>query len=238
MEEGVKKSKIKRSFSTPLQSLPAFEAEDKEVAKQLEMCFGFRKLLEGSLMNKILLFWSNFLIHLLQAELTTVPEDEDLSLPPPLMASPIKPFLKPSHTIEALEEESENATESENDNNHNVSKESNNSVTLIPFDSQNPWDLVPDQPANRSSNSLVIPVPPPSSTTTTENGSNINNANLLSNNTIDDTMMNNKMIKQSNNIKIEELSKSSSQNLMDDPFDADWVSLALNETTGNNHQPL
>ena len=151
-------------------------------------------------MNKILLFWSNFLIHLLQAELTTVPEDEDLSLPPPLMASPIKPFLKPSHTIEALEEESENATESENDNNHNVSKESNNSVTLIPFDSQNPWDLVPDQPANRSSNSLVIPVPPPSSTTTTENGSNINNANLLSNNTIDDTMMNNKMIKQSNNI--------------------------------------
>ena len=118
------------------------------------------------------------------------------------------------------------------------SKESNNSVTLIPFDSQNPWDLVPDQPANRSSNSLVIPVPPPSSTTTTENGSNINNANLLSNNTIDDTMMNNKMIKQSNNIKIEELSKSSSQNLMDDPFDADWVSLALNETTTNNHQPL
>merc|ERR1712029_502336 len=163
-----------------------------------------------------------------KAELTTAPEDEDLSLPPPLMASPIKPFLKPSHTIEALEEESENATESENDNNHNVSKESNNSVTLIPFDSQNPWDLVPDQPANRSSNSLVIPVPPPSSTTTTENGSNINNANLLSN----------KMIKQSNNIKIEELSKSSSQNLMDDPFDADWVSLALNETTGNNHQPL
>merc|ERR1712122_284058 len=72
-----------------------------------------------------------------KAELTTVPEDEDLSLPPPLMASPIKPFLKPSHTIEALEEESENATESENDNNHNVSKESNNSVTLIPFDSQN-----------------------------------------------------------------------------------------------------
>ena len=184
-------------------------------------------------MNKILLFWSNFLIHLLQAELTTVPEDEDLSLPPPLMASPIKPFLKPSHTIEALEEESENATESENDNNHNVSKESNNSVTLIPFDSQNPWDLVPDQPANRSSNSLVIPVPPPSTTiTTTENGSSNNsNANLLSN---DDTMMNNK--KQSNN-KIEELSKSSSQNLMDDPFDADWVSLALNETT-NNHQPL
>ena len=185
---------------------------------------------------------SNFLINLLQAELTTVPEDEDLSLPPPLMASPIKPFLKPSHTIEALEEESEeHAMESENDSNnannengsHNVSKESNNSVTLIPFDSQNPWDLVPDQPANRSSNSLVIPVPPPSTTiTTTENGSSNNsNANLLSN---DDTMMNNK--KQSNN-KIEELSKSSSQNLMDDPFDADWVSLALNETT-NNHQPL
>ena len=169
-------------------------------------------------------------------------EDEDISLPPPLMASPIKPFLKPSHTIEALEEESEeHAMESENDSNnannengsHNVSKESNNSVTLIPFDSQNPWDLVPDQPANRSSNSLVIPVPPPSTTiTTTENGSSNNsNANLLSN---DDTMMNNK--KQSNN-KIEELSKSSSQNLMDDPFDADWVSLALNETT-NNHQPL
>ena len=184
-------------------------------------------------MNILFCMLSNFLIHLLQAELTTVPEDEDLSLPPPLMASPIKPFLKPSHTIEALEEESENATESENDNNHNVSKESNNSVTLIPFDSQNPWDLVPDQPANRSSNSLVIPVPPPSTTiTTTENGSSNNsNANLLSN---DDTMMNNK--KQSNN-KIEELSKSSSQNLMDDPFDADWVSLALNETT-NNHQPL
>lgn len=177
-----------------------------------------------------------------KAELPTVPEDEDISLPPPLMASPIKPFLKPSHTIEALEEESEeHAMESENDSNnannengsHNVSKESNNSVTLIPFDSQNPWDLVPDQPANRSSNSLVIPVPPPSTTiTTTENGSSNNsNANLLSN---DDTMMNNK--KQSNN-KIEELSKSSSQNLMDDPFDADWVSLALNETT-NNHQPL
>ena len=46
MEEGVKKSKIKRSFSTPLQSLPAFEAEDKEVAKQLEMFLAFENCLK------------------------------------------------------------------------------------------------------------------------------------------------------------------------------------------------
>lgn len=44
--EGNKKSKIKRSFSTPLQSLPAFEAEDKEVAKQLEMFLAFANCLK------------------------------------------------------------------------------------------------------------------------------------------------------------------------------------------------
>lgn len=173
-------------------------------------------MLERNKMTSSLIFPSIF-----QAELTTVPEDEDLSLPPPLMASPLKP-LKPSpQVIEALEEESEKETEeSENEHNenndHNVSKESNNSVTLLPFDSENPWDLVPDQPANRSSNSLVIPI-------TTNGSSNNTNANLLSN---------------LNNKKIEELSKSSSQNLMDDPFDADWVSLALNENNQQTQQPL
>ena len=138
------------------------------------------------------------------------------------------PPLKPSNVIEELEEESESQTEPESNGLHNDSRESNNSVMLLPLESENPWDLVPDQPANRSSNSLVIPVLP-------INGSSQKTGEINSNSTTNDCTTNNK--KNSN--KIEELSGckiESGQNLMDDPFDADWVSLALNET--NNQQPL
>ena len=147
------------------------------------------------------------------------------------------PPLKPSSVIEELDEESEGGggggnisssqTEPESNGLHNDSRESNNSVTL--FESENPWDLVPDQPANRSSNSLVIPVLP-------VNGSNSQKVTELSQ--LNTNNSNTTMINKCN--KIEELSGKieTGQNLMDDPFDADWVSLALNETNNQQQQPL
>ena len=65
-----------------------------------------------------------------------MPEDEDQDvaavLPPPLMASPIQPIVE--ETSEDLDTTAEEVVE-ENTTTNNV------------FDSENPWDLVPDQPA-------------------------------------------------------------------------------------------
>ena len=150
------------------------------------------------------------------------------------------PPLKPSTVIEEIAEESEEGgtgnysgsqtEQSESNGLHNDSRESNNSVTL--FESENPWDLVPDQPANRSSNSLVIPVLPVNGNSQKSELSQLNTNNSTNTTTIT-------AINKVN--KIEELSGKSNtietgQNLMDDPFDADWVSLALNETNNQNQQ--
>jgi len=90
----------------------------------------------------------------------------------------------------------------------------------------NPWDLVPDQPAinlreqttpqQKSSLEIISTKPNESSTclwplTMKNNTADFSTKNLDNN----------------------------GQNLMDDPFDADWVSLALNQTnTVNQQQPL
>ena len=116
-----------------------------------------------------------------------MPEDEDQDvaavLPPPLMASPIQPIVE--ETSEDLDTTAEEVVEEDTTTN-NV------------FDSENPWDLVPDQPAKLDA----------IKTTKVE---------IIG--------------------KEDWPQKSNGQNLMDDPFDADWVSLALNSSTNNDPDP-
>ena len=98
----------------------------------------------------------------------------------------------------------------------------------------NPWDLVPDQPAinlqqttptqtnqqQQQKSSLEIISTKPNSESTT---------NCL----WPLTMKNNSADFSSKNLD------NNGQNLMDDPFDADWVSLALNQTNNiDRQQPL
>jgi len=211
-----------------------------------------------------------------KAELTTVPEIEDdpVSLPPPMMASPIQP-IKPTAIIEEthegtsemeqldtlddiIEEEettdemmdtnketvdvqhqtkqtsaTQNHLDIDNDFNLTSSDKSSMpevdslefSMKLPNFDAEsNPWDLVPDQPAinlqqtttttqtnqqQQQKSSLEIISTKPNSESTT---------NCL----WPLTMKNNSADFSSKNLD------NNGQNLMDDPFDADWVSLALN----------
>jgi len=90
----------------------------------------------------------------------------------------------------------------------------------------NPWDLVPDQPAinlreqttpqQKSSLEIISTKPNESSTCLWPLTMKNNTADFLTKNL-----------------------DNNGQNLMDDPFDADWVSLALNQTnTVNQQQPL
>jgi len=218
-----------------------------------------------------------------KAELTTVPEIEDdpVSLPPPMMASPIQP-IKPTAIIEEthegtsemeqldtlddiIEEEettdemmdtnketvdvqhqtkhtsaTQNRLDIDNDFNLTSSDKSSMpevdslefSMKLPNFDAEsNPWDLVPDQPAinlqqttttqtNQQKSSLEIISTKPNSESTT---------NCL----WPLTMKNNSADFSSKNLD------NNGQNLMDDPFDADWVSLALNQTNNiDRQQPL
>jgi len=219
-----------------------------------------------------------------KAELTTVPEIEDdpVSLPPPLMASPIQP-TKPTaiieetnegtseveqlDTLEDIIEEQETSEElmdtnkeivdvqqhqqqhhhqhtktTQNldiDNDFNLTSSDKSSSTMPETDSlefsmklpnfdieSNPWDLVPDQPAinlqqqtTQQKSSLEI-------ISTKNNESTTNCLWPL-------TMKNNSADFSSKNLD------NSGQNLMDDPFDADWVSLALNQSNNvGTGQPL
>ena len=109
------------------------------------------------------------------------------------------------------------------------------SMKLPNFDAEsNPWDLVPDQPAinlqqttptqtnqqQQQKSSLEIISTKPNSESTT---------NCL----WPLTMKNNSADFSSKNLD------NNGQNLMDDPFDADWVSLALNQTNNiDRQQPL
>lgn len=125
------------------------------------------------------------------------------------MASPIKP-TKTSPSVEPIledsreEEDEEEENESNNDdNNFPLQTEDTKIKKALPFDSENPWDLVPDQPAknNLSVHDII--------------GKNDNDWPMNNDNTIINAK------------------QQDGQNLMDDPFDADWVSLALDQT--NNH---
>merc|ERR1712062_834090 len=98
---------------------------------------------------------------------------------------------------------------------------------------ENPWDLVPDQPAtitkkegtttnislSLSSNGLKMSSAPP--------------LDVMSNSLkeLDLEIMEEKQ--QNDQIKLEEIAGN---NIMDDPFDAEWVSLALKQS--NNQEIL
>ena len=117
-----------------------------------------------------------------------MPEDEDTALPSPLMASPIQPIIEEdSEDLDTTAEEAETTTTMSNNN---------------LFDSENPWDLVPDQPAKVDQPAAGI------KTTKVE------------------------IIGRDDDWPVAQ--KNNGQNLMDDPFDADWVSLALKSSTSNN----
>ena len=111
------------------------------------------------------------------------------------------------------------------------------SMKLPNFDAEsNPWDLVPDQPA--------INLQQTSTTTTQTNQQQQQKSSLEIISTKPNsesttnclwplTMKNNSADFSSKNLD------NNGQNLMDDPFDADWVSLALNQTNNiDRQQPL
>ena len=115
------------------------------------------------------------------------------------MASPIKP-TKPSAIIEVVEPILEDLEAEENE----AESETESKI----FDSENPWDLVPDQPAKIDTLNPKIEENWPLKTEKIEE---------------------NWPLKTDKEAAVGQ----NGQNLMDDPFDADWVSLALNQT--NNH---
>ena len=200
-----------------------------------------------------------------------MPEIEDdppvVSLPPPMMASPIQP-LKPSTTEiieehsateeqlddiieeepEAVEEEEMMDTNKETttndtkvvvattqnldiiDNDFNLSASSDKSMPeelefsmKLPFETEsNPWDLVPDQPA------INLPT-----TQQQQKSSSVEIISTKPNECLWPLTMKNNTDFSTKNLD------NSGQNLMDDPFDADWVSLALNQSnTVKQQQPL
>merc|ERR1719512_579001 len=106
------------------------------------------------------------------------------------------------------------------------------SMKLPNFDAEsNPWDLVPDQPA--------INLQQTTTTQTNQQKSSLEiistkpNSESMTNCLWPLTMKNNSADFSSKNLD------NNGQNLMDDPFDADWVSLALNQTNNiDRQQPL
>ena len=109
------------------------------------------------------------------------------------------------------------------------------SMKLPNFDAEsNPWDLVPDQPA--------INLQQTTTTTTTQTNQQKSSLEIISTKPNSEsttnclwplTMKNNSADFSSKNLD------NNGQNLMDDPFDADWVSLALNQTNNiDRQQPL
>ena len=198
-----------------------------------------------------------------------MPEDEDdvaivspvastasaasINLPPPMMASPIKP-LRPS---EAIIEEEPYLEENENNSNdkglEDQQKPFNNDTTtnnsssleffedpepemknslnqndtsvLLPFDSNNPWDLVPDQPAkNKAEEKMMANKKLEIISLTKENDSDWPISSSKSNN----DFLNNSGDSMENN---------GHTPLMVDPFDADWVNLAI-KSSNNTRQPF
>ena len=187
------------------------------------------------------------------------------SLPPPMMASPIQP-LKPSTTEiieesateeqlddiieeepEAVEEEEMMDTNKETttndtkvvvattqnldiiDNDFNLSASSDKSMPeelefsmKLPFETEsNPWDLVPDQPA------INLP--------TTQQQQKSSSVEIISTKPNSESTVLWPLTMKNSDFSAKNLDNNG-QNLMDDPFDADWVSLALNQSINNEKQ--
>ena len=200
-----------------------------------------------------------------QAEITlsTVPEADD-SLPSPLAASPLPPVSTASVKSEefrsseteaesgGFEPRLQNQSSNSFQNFHTTTSlnTSTSSGSLIkPFDSENPWDLVPDQPALIKE--VAVNLDGPSATTSTlplpvaavSNGGNFKTPSphlvIGSNDSKNDSDSSTSPASSTittKNIDKKENNQSLPINVMDDPFDADWVSLALKQT--NNQQIL
>ena len=134
---------------------------------------------------------------------------------PPLSTASVKSEEFPSLEEFKSSEPEENITTLESDlknqSTTNILNTSGNSL-IKPFDTENPWDLVPDQPALKKDS----------------NG-------LKTSSLVMSTTTNNSLKVESTTISTKE-SQSLPLNVMDDPFDADWVSLALKQT--NNQEIL
>ena len=197
-----------------------------------------------------------------------MPEIEDeppvVSLPPPMMASPIQP-LKPSTEVieesaaeeqldDIIEEEPEAVEEEEMmditnkettahdtkvvtattqnldiDNDFNLSASSDKSMPeeelefsmKLPFETEsNPWDLVPDQPA------INLPTQQQQKSLSVE---------IISTKPNSESTVLWPLTMKNSDFSVKNLDNNG-QNLMDDPFDADWVSLALNQSNNEKQQ--
>ena len=132
---------------------------------------------------------------------------------PPLSTASVKSEEFPSLEEFKSSEPEEITTTLESEKNQsttNILNTSGNSL-IKPFDTENPWDLVPDQPALKK------------------------DANGLKTSSLVMSTTNNSLKVESTTISTKE-SQSLPLNVMDDPFDADWVSLALKQT--NNQEIL
>lgn len=195
--------------------------------------------------------------------LSTVPEADD-SLPSPLAASPLPPVSTASVKSEefrsseteaesgGFEPRLQNQSSNSFQNFHTTTSlnTSTSSGSLIkPFDSENPWDLVPDQPAlikdvavnlnGPSATASTLPLP----VAAVSNGGNFKTPSphlvIGSNDSKNDSDSSTSPASSTittKNIDKKENNQSLPINVMDDPFDADWVSLALKQT--NNQQIL
>ena len=146
---------------------------------------------------------------------------------------------------------------------------SGNNLSL--FDTENPWDLVPDQPANQTTTTVAAAFPPSKKEVNT-NISLSTSSNGLKMSTSPLVMMSNSLKDELDLEIMEEITSTSSEidqikleieendekittstttgtgsctttqslpignNIMDDPFDAEWVSLALKQS--NNQEIL
>ena len=207
----------------------------------------------------------------MQAEisLSTVPEDPDDSLPSPLTASPVPPLSTASvksEEFKSITSTSEPQSEAETNNiqqmilnkNHdnngfktnnfdeeesttNLNTSGNNLSSL--FDTENPWDLVPDQPAAPSLKKEVN-----ISLSSSSNGLKMSSLVMSNSLKLDQDLEMEKQEKEiSTDDQIITISTSTTttnttqslpigNNIMDDPFDAEWVSLALKQS--NNQEIL
>lgn len=184
--------------------------------------------------------------------LSTVPEADD-SLPSPLAASPIPQNFSTAASIKSeefrpSEPEAETAFEPRIQNQSSNSFQnfqttttgslntSTSSGSLVkPFDSENPWDLVPDQPVNSVQKDVNLNNGPCSAPLMAINNGKTSTTTFVigSNNLKNDS---DSSSKGPSPFTTENNSQSLPINVMDDPFDAEWVSLALKQT--NNQQIL
>ena len=115
------------------------------------------------------------------------------------------------------------------DNDFNLSASSDKSMPeelefsmKLPFETEsNPWDLVPDQPA------INLP--------TTQQQQKSSSVEIISTKPNSESTVLWPLTMKNSDFSAKNLDNNG-QNLMDDPFDADWVSLALNQSINNEKQ--